>query len=240
MEFKIIEHVAKNGGQVRLLGGRAVAWLCGSRIPTELKRVSDDIDLFVCRADRAPLNRALAELGCSPVKEFNLLNGKERLMFYHGDTKIDVFVDAFRMCHALDFRSRVAYSSITLPPADLLLTKLQIVETNRKDFVDLAAMLLALPLDPDDIRGIDTAYLADRLAADWGLWRTATGTLAKLRHTAADLFLEGSEWAAKLAAVLDTVDDVIAKTPKSIAWKLRAVAGERITWYEMPEEPDER
>jgi hypothetical protein len=36
------------------------------------------------------------------------------------------------MCHALDLRDRLALDELTLTPADLLLTKLQVVETNER------------------------------------------------------------------------------------------------------------
>ncbi len=83
-----------------------------------------------------------------PETEFNVLNGNQRLMFYHGETKIDIFVDTFRMCHTLHLAGRIAEADLTLPPADLLLTKLQVAEINIKDLTDIAALLLALPYDP--------------------------------------------------------------------------------------------
>ncbi len=235
MELAIIAHVAKKGGQARLLGGRAIGLLCGSLAPPELRRFSEDIDLFIRRADRPALTRALAELGCEPMTEFNLRHGRNRLMYYSGETKIDVFVDSFRMCHRLDFRHRVAGSRVTLPPVDLLLTKLQIVDLDRKDLVDLAALLVALPLDPEDRRGIDTKYLAQRLGSDWGLWRTATETLAKLRQSRSQLLPAAGDWAVRLTLAIDVVEAIIANAPKSIAWQLRSIMGERIIWYEKPD-----
>jgi hypothetical protein len=240
MELAIIEHVAKKGGQARLLGGRAVTFLCGPRLPPELKRVAEDIDLFIRRADRLALTRALTELGCEPVKEFNILNGRERLMYYSGDTKIHVFIDTFRMYHTLDLRHRVAVSRVTLPPADLLLTKLQIVDPDRTDLVDMAALLVALPLDREDRKGIDTTYLARRLGADWGLWRTATNALAKLRQSCGDLLPSAGDWSVRLIRAIDVVEGIVATAPKSLAWQVRSIAGERIIWYVKPDKPDMR
>jgi hypothetical protein len=137
-------------------------------------------------------------------------------------------------------RHRVAVSRVTLPPADLLLTKLQIVDPDRKDFVDMAALLVALPLDPEDRKGIDTIYLARRLGADWGLWRTATNTLAKLRQSSGDLLPAVGDWSARLLRAIDLVEDIVAKAPKSIAWQVRSIAGERIIWYVKPEKPEMR
>ena len=48
--------------------------------------------------------------------------------------RLDVFLDRFEMCHQLDLRDRLGLEPPTLPLADLLLTKLQVVETTDKDF----------------------------------------------------------------------------------------------------------
>ena len=59
----------------------------------------------------------------------------------------------------------------TLSLADLLLTKLQVVETNRKDVVDIATLLSDHPLTQDE-SGINMGYIASLAASDWPWWRT--------------------------------------------------------------------
>jgi hypothetical protein len=61
----------------------------------------------------------LEELGAKPDREFNVLNGKTRLLYRGGSTKVDVFIDEFQMCHFLRLAQRVGYAPVTLPPADL-------------------------------------------------------------------------------------------------------------------------
>jgi hypothetical protein len=238
MDHEIIHAVRAKGGKARLLGGRAVALLCAQAIPDELKRESLDIDLFILRRDRKIVTQTLKEVGCAPETEFNLLNGNERLMFHHGDTKIDIFVDTFRMSHTLHLANRMADDQVCLPPADLLLTKLQVAEINVKDLTDIAALLLALPFDGRS--GIDADYLAKCLAKDWGLWRTSTLNLIKLRQTATDLLPSAGGWRERLFSALDTVESEIDKAPKSIAWRARSIVGERLPWFERPEEPEVR
>jgi hypothetical protein len=43
-----------------------------------------------------------------------------------------------------------------------------------------------------------------------------------------------------LATALDRLEGEIDRAPKSIAWRARAVIGERMPWYDNPEEPDIR
>src|SRR5947209_8627778 len=67
----------------------------------------------------------------------------------------------------------------TLPLADLLLTKMQVVELNHKDMVDTAAVLQDHPFTQDDA-GINIAYITDLTRNVWGLQRTLEKTVEKL------------------------------------------------------------
>jgi hypothetical protein len=150
---------------------------------------------------------------------------------------IDVMVDRLTMCHTLDFRASFFRLPFTIDAVDVLLSKLQIVELNEKDARDIVHLLAALPLGGDSQPSIDTDRFAKLLGADWGWWRTVTRNLEKLPGLIADrpgLIPPGStydpaEQAARLLALAE-------ETPKSIKWKLRANVGERVRWYELPEE----
>lgn len=240
MELEIIHAIAVKGGRARLFGGRAVALLCKDAIPSELKRDSQDIDLFILRRDRKVVTQVLKEVGCVPEAEFNLLNGNQRLIFHYHETKIDIFIDSFRMSHAIELAGRIAEADITLSPTDLLLTKLQVAEINTKDMTDIASLLLALPVDPSDRLGLDPQYLARCLAKDWGLWRTSTMNLAKIRESAPDFLPKSGNWLDRLNDVISAIEERIANTPKSLKWRSRAIIGERMPWFERPEEPDIR
>jgi hypothetical protein len=149
-------------------------------------------------------------------------------------------VDRLSMCHTLDFRSSFGSASQTLDPADLLLSKLQIVELNAKDAHDIFHLLSGLRIGRDSTRpAIDPDRFGAVLGSDWGWWRTVTGNLAKLRdllssqprlappHPRFDVLTQ----AKQLQEVADSV-------PKGIKWKLRANVGDRVRWYEVPEEAD--
>jgi len=56
------------------------------------------------------------------------------------------------MCHRLDFRSSFGSASQVLDPADLLLSKLQIVELNGKDAHDIFHLLSGLRVGRDATR----------------------------------------------------------------------------------------
>lgn len=235
-EHEVVAAIATNGGIARLLGGRAIHAVCGESLPAALKRYSADIDLITRGRDRKALKAAMAELGCVPEQEFNLLNGKERMMFHAGETKVDIFIDVFRMCHTLNLGHRLELHPLTLSPADLLLTKLQVFHAERKDLADTAALLLCCGMGAEGLGAIDTVYLGKIVGGDWGLWRTASGTLRTLRERAAELCGE-PDLTMALERHADTLLHVFETAPRSLGWRMRAVIGERSPWYELPEEP---
>lgn len=103
---------------------------------------------------RGALQRLFIDHGYEPDREFNLLHGAQRLIFRHtaDERHIDVFLDRFQMCHTFDLRDRLHLHSVTLPPTDLLLTKLQVVEATENDLRDLFALLSDLPLGAEPRR----------------------------------------------------------------------------------------
>jgi hypothetical protein len=217
---------------LRLLGGAAVALSAPGEVL--LPRAYNDID-FVTAAGRGPeAVRAFDELGYEGDQRFNAMNGHRRLLFY--DTanarRVDVFVAKFEMCHAIPLGKRLTLRETTIPLADLLLTKLQIFALNEKDQRDIINLLHAHPIEK---RAIDGAYVAELLAGDWGLWRTATLNLERVRGALAryDLAPEQEE---VVRARLDDLRSLVDAQPKSTKWKVRARVGERVKWYEEPEE----
>lgn len=237
-ERDVIAAIAAKGGVARLLGGRAVMNVCGNAIPDVLRRHSADIDLVTRGRDRKALKAAMADLGCEPEEEFNLLNGKERMMFHAGETKIDVFIDVFRMCHTINFAKRLELHPVTLSPSDLLLTKLQVFHAEDKDLSDAAALLLCCDLQAGaaETASIDTQYLSKLLGEDWGLWRTSTGTLEKLDGKA-DEICRDPELVGPLRTKIRNLREDLDSAPRSVGWRMRSIIGERTVWYELPEEP---
>ena len=105
------------------------------------------------------------------------MQGDRRLYFYDTENgrQVDVFIDSIRMSHVIDLRDRLDHDGPCASPSDLLLSKLQIFEVNRKDLVDLTALLLDHPVAGNGDEAIDAAYIARLTADDWGLYRDAAG-----------------------------------------------------------------
>src|SRR5215469_2412864 len=141
--LRIVQAADERGLLVRLIGGVAVWARCPSAMLPELRREYGDVDVIGHARHSRELTPLLESMGYQPDKLFNAIHGAQRLNFEDSTTgrPLDVLLDKFVMCHALDLRDRLAVDQLTIPLADLLLTKLQVVQINDKDMVDVAAML---------------------------------------------------------------------------------------------------
>jgi hypothetical protein len=233
----LVEGAAIAGLPLRLLGGLGVRVLCPD-FPPRL-RAGQDMDLACAGKGRRDVVAYLEKSGCVPDKMFNSLNGDRQMYFIAPSGRpIDVMVDRLVMCHTLDFRSSLGNSSLTLNPADLLLSKLQIIELNAKDVHDLTHLLAGLPIaERSSEPFIDVGRFRELLGADWGWWRTTTGSLEKLPALLAEnpALVPANAQFDPLAQAKQLLD-VAASAPKSMKWKLRANVGDRVRWYELPEE----
>jgi hypothetical protein len=239
---QLIEGASKAGVPLRLLGGLAVRVLCPD-FPPRLRR-DQDIDFGCLSKGRQKVVAYLEEAGCQPDRRFNSLNG-DRQMYFNAPSgrPIDVMVDRLTMCHSLDFRPRFDALPLTLDVVDLLLSKLQIVELNEKDARDILHLLSAFPVagdSPGENRPeIDRERFCKVLGAEWGWWRTVTGNLTKLpllvgEHP--DLLPASPPHDALRNA--ERLVDLADASPKSLQWKMRSKLGDRVRWYELPEEVD--
>jgi hypothetical protein len=223
--MELTQTAEAEGLRVRLLGGVGVVAHCPQVLAGQPHREIADIDVAVARADARKLTAFLDGRGYEAEKRFNALHGDTRMIFHGPAGKLDVFVGAFTMCHALDFDQRLALDFPALTATDLLLTKLQIVELNAKDAHDASVLLAEHAIEAGDGDHIDAAYLARLTGDDWGLWRTVTATL----HRLAELYPAVADRCRQLG-------DAIQAAPKTRRFKLRARVGERVRWYELPEE----
>ncbi len=236
---EVVREANRSGIPLKLIGGQAVRLLC----PLFPHRARDDQDMdFACvSSKKREVIDFFAGRGFLGDRKFNLLHGDRQMYFTTADgkTSVDVVMDKLNMCHVLEFRHRIDRLPDTLDVADLLLSKLQIVELNEKDVHDLLHLLSGHEVrDGDEPGTIGLDRMGDVVRDDWGWWRTVTGNLDKLAHFAEDehsdlvpdarLFQPG-EQARRLREHCEAV-------PKTLRWKVRSKVGERVQWYQLPEE----
>jgi hypothetical protein len=218
----------------KLVGGAAVNLHCSSARQAPLKRKYGDLDFVASSKQRQAVQKLFESLGYQGDRRFNTLNGDQRLLYLDGvnGRQIDVFIDRMKMCHVIELANRLGHDGATLTPADLLISKLQVYEVNMKDLVDTTALLLDHPIADHDDDAINAAYLARLTAEDWGLHRTLQLNSGRVRKAVRELDVDADLVNQRLDELWTRID----AQPKSLRWKLRARVGDRVSWYELPEE----
>jgi hypothetical protein len=233
---RILERASARSVPVKLVGGLAIH-LHSSAPRPGLTRKWKDIDLVTPRAKGRELTSFISSLGYSADDAFNAMNAGRRALFHdvqHG-RQLDVFIGSFEMCHVVPIVDRFDIDPETLPLAELLLTKLQVVELNEKDKRDILALLVEHEVGDHDADTVNAALIAKLCAKDWGLWRTCKMNIERSR-AGIESFDMSSDDRGVLAGRLDSLWSRIEAAPKSRHWKLRARIGDRVRWYEEPEE----
>jgi hypothetical protein len=224
---------------LRALGGVAVCLQAPDGHP-RLTRQVKDIDLAAVKGSHKAAIKVVTDAGYVPDEMFNALRGSRRLLF--GDPvngrHLDIFVGEFSMCHDLPLTSRLGREPLTVPKEELLLSKLQIFELTENDQDDIYNLLFHNKVtgpDEGSAAGISAPFIAGLCAADWGLWRTCQLNLERSLSNLAQSALEPDE-RDLVGARLTTLRDRIEAEPKPLKWRMRNQVGDRLRWYNEPEE----
>lgn len=237
--IRITTAAGERGITAKAIGGLGVFMRCPSASLAPLQREYKDIDLATTRSMTQRLGELLEELGHAADKRFNAINAGQRMFFWdeQNSRQLDVFIDRFEMCHTFDLRDRLKVDpkAPTLPLADLLLTKMQVVEVNQKDLQDMATLLQDHAFTDDD-QGMNIKYITGLTGSDWGLQHTLEKTIERLSQEETLTNLRAETPRFSLADQLKELFDAMQAAPKTIGWKLRSKIGEKKRWYELPEE----
>ena len=232
----ILDSAKADNIKLRLIGSIAVRMHSESARAQVIPRALTDIDLVGYSKQYEQIIALFQKLGYTGDEDFNALHGSERLFFSGKDgLRIDVFLDVLSMSHKLDLRGRLELDYPTVPLTDLLMTKLQIAELNEKDVKDMICLLHDHELaDSDALEKINSRYVADLCAEDWGIYKTFTINLNRIL-----IYLDKlgeNEMRDHTKKQCESLLQKIEAAPKSMKWKMRARVGEKKRWYRLPEE----
>jgi len=236
---RLIAAARLKGLTIRVLGGVAVSILAPNP-PPPFARPIGDIDVAARKGTRRAIANLLTSNGYLADQMFNAVHGSSRMLFRDpvNTRKLDVFLGEFSMCHTIPIADRLDREQLTIPLAELILTKLQIVELTERDQRDIYNLVFHHHVGVAGEAGIEADYIASSCAKDWGLWRTVTATVV---HCLASITLYPIAASDRrvIEDRLSTILRYIDQSPKPIRWQVRNRIGERMRWYESPEtEPD--
>jgi hypothetical protein len=238
---RIIDTAEKNQLVLRLFGGMAVRFHCPSATHRLLSRKYADIDFMGLRKQSRSMKKLFTDLGYAPRDIFNALHGDTRLVFndIENARRVDIFLDIFEMCHRFDFKDRLLIDKYTIPLADLLATKLQVVEITEREYRDIISLIRDHEIgDSDAPETINGKYLAKICAEEWGVYKTFMINLANVL-TALPTYQLDAESQETVSKRIKDLQTRLETVPKTTRWKIRARVGEKVQWYELPEKDKE-
>jgi predicted regulator of Ras-like GTPase activity (Roadblock/LC7/MglB family) len=231
----ILTHALRQGVLLKATGDAAIRLRCPNSSYIALPLDDKVIDFAGLEKQAGQIKRAMDWLGYQPQERFNILQGQQRLRFTHPKKKlgVEIFLDELVMYHHLDFRDRLPLEDNTLPPADLLLWKLQYVDPDDTILAAIYTLLDEHELgSTGEMNKIDTSYLMELFSSDWGWYKTATLNLEKsITWAEKNTGAKGVAFIEKAIFLLQRIN----LAPKSIGWQLRSRLGESVRWYEVPE-----
>ena len=237
---RIIKASDQSGILLRVIGSLAFQLHCPKFgfLQQAMGRAYTDLDFAAYGRQTANIRDFMEKLGYTDNKEVFIVSGGERAIFDRPDIglHVDVFYEKLNFCHVIRWEGRLEVDSPTIPLAEMVLEKMQIVQINEKDIIDTIMLMLEHPLGDTDHETINIKRIAELCAADWGLWRTTTMNLNKVRILSQSYSQLTKEQKDHVEGQVNAATNRIDQEPKSMAWRLRARVGDRVKWYKDVDE----
>jgi hypothetical protein len=240
-ELKRILNASDHAGIIlRVIGSLAFQIHCQEYgyLQAALGRAYTDIDFAAYQRQAREIRVLMAGLGYHENNEVFIVSEGNRAIFHRpdNDLHIDVFFEKLDFSHVINWKDRLEVDYPSIPLAEMLLEKLQIVQINEKDVVDTIMLLLEHPLGDTDHETINIKRIATLCSTDWGLWRTTTMNLDKVRKLAQEYQQLTTGQKETIESQVQMALDRINQVPKSLAWRLRGRVGDRVKWYKEVDE----
>jgi hypothetical protein len=239
--LEIVEIAKREGIMLRLMGALAIRHHSQNfeKLFDALGREFSDIDFVGYSKQKNEIIKVLENLGYKMRMLSYSFVMSGRLIFMNEQTgrHVDVFLDKLDMCHKIDFKGRLEIDYPTIPLAELLLEKMQIVRLGEKDVKDVMVLIRAHDIGNDDMDKINISYIAKLLAKDWGFYYTVTTNLNKIKNLLYKYSQLSNEDKKNIASKIDAILEKIENEPKTISWNLRAKIGSKKKWYKEVDTP---
>lgn len=225
---------------MRVIGSLAFQMHCPKYgyLQAVMGRAYTDIDFGAYSRQNKQISEMMSKMGYVENREVFIASEGERAIFDKPGTglHVDVFYEKLDFCHAIYWKDRLEVDSPTIPLTELLLEKMQIVQINEKDIIDTIMLLLEHPLGDIDKETINIKLAAQLCANEWGLWRTTTMNLEKVKQLAHHYTQLTSDQKAHVESHVDAIIKRLNDEPKPLSWRIRARVGDRVKWYKDVDE----
>ena len=233
--FRIIKNAQDKATILRAMGATAIRIHCPNftGLHKSLGRELTDLDVVGYGKQAGGFTKLMVTIGYEQRMLQPFYRQENRQIYIDNFNKrvVDVFYDKVVMCHTIDFRGRLEADFPTIPLAELLLTKMQIVEFTEKDLKDTIVLLREHEIGENDKETINCSRIADIVADDWEFYYTTTTNLQKVEKLMGGLASISEEDKTNVSEKIKKISGYIESRPKSLRWKMRAKIGTKKKWY---------
>jgi hypothetical protein len=240
----ILQTAETEGIEMRLLGGIAFWERCpNAREIVYRTRFFKDIDLAAKVRDKAKIESIFHHKWNFYLDpDSGTIPGSLLSRYYVQKEKelkevCEINYDVLKYCHDIDIRDRLSIDKITIPLAELMLSKLQIIDLASQDIVDLFALLLDHELGDCDGEKININVILNLCRRKWGLEKTVRTNLNRIEHEAFASDILSQIQKEKIIRQIKFLFSRLSESTKSFSWKFRSIFGEILPWYNKVESP---
>ena len=233
----IVKTAQDKGITMRVLGATAFVIHCPNyrHLHDTLKRKLTDIDFVAYRKQWKQIREIFKKDLQWKEPAAYMMAVASRLIFFdpkNEDLHSDIFFDKLEFCHDIPFQGRLEADYPTLPLAELLLEKLQIVKINEKDIIDVIMLIREHEVGNSDKEVINADRIAKLFSEDWGFYYTGTTNLKRVR----DEFIPSypalkEEDRSNITGKINQLLERVENEPKSMGWRMRNKVGTSRKWY---------
>ncbi|MFX0013924.1 MAG: hypothetical protein ACFFB2_12935 [Promethearchaeota archaeon] len=245
---KLVSKAEESGIHFRLVGGLAIRLHVQSHgledLYKRLKRLGDkaeitDIDGAISYKHMKKMDKFMNNMGYAKRQPTLSTAASQRRIYIHPKNWwfVDCFYGKIKFNHDIDLdHKRLGLDSPTLPLAELLLGKTQIVFMNYKDVADSIMLILAHKISYDDspetinIKHIGENYFKKGGYA-WGFYHTVTTNLVNIKNVLPEFTELSDEQREDVSVKVDEMIKYFDEVPKNRAWRARAKIGPSKKWY---------
>jgi hypothetical protein len=240
---RIVASAHETGLVIRAMGAAAVKLHCPeyAYLYNALERKLSDLDFVAYSKDLEKVEELFERLDYKTRKlGYAISVGAygERSIFEDAiNNRIaDVFYDRLKMSHTIEYKGRLELDYPTVPLADILLQKMQIVNLNEKDLKDTIVLLREHEVGETEKETVNAGHIVELLRDDWGFYYTVTTNLKRTEECLGQFNQLSDQDRKDVADKIVRLLDAIEKSPKTLRWKMRAKIGTSKKWYDDVEE----
>ena len=233
--MRILQEAEKQGVTLRVMGSIAIRLHCPDTIDLikKLGRPITDIDYVGYDKQSSKIQKLFENLGYMQRQLSYSYVQAGRLIFINPANQevVDIFLNRLAMCHTIDYSKRLEVDSPTVPLAEIILQKMQIVMISEKDVKDTFVLFREHEVGDNDNNMINGGYIAKLMSKDWGFYYTAITNLQKAKNLMPQFSVLSEQDKTIISNRIDSLLKRIEDEPKSGSWKTRAKVGPRKKWY---------